>query len=98
MDDDLDLPPASTDPNVQNFLDTIWREAVRANRETIENIRKIYPELVQHLPETAERHLEEALRGAEKVSRGLHLAGRHVLGQGDYDDFIEAQTKRQIQS
>lgn len=94
--EDLDLPPASDDSVVQTFIDTNWREAQRASREGMECLRRIYPELVQHLPETASRHLKEALRNFEGASRELHLAGRHVLGQIEYDAYLEAQTLRQI--
>lgn len=97
-DEDMDIPPASTDETVQQFIDTMWREAARAARDGREPIRKIYPELLQHLPETASRHVKRALDAFEEASRELHLAGAHVLGQLEYDEYIAAQTRRQITS
>lgn len=93
---DLDSPPASDDPNIQNFLSIKWREALRATREGLESIREVYPELTHHLPETAERHLYEAMRGFEKTAGDLHRAGRHVLGEDEYNAYLEAQTQRKI--
>lgn len=95
-DEDLDLPPASGDDVVQAFLDTNWREAVRAARDGMASIRRVYPELVQHLPETASRHMKRALDDLEAASRELHYAGSHVIGRDAYDEFIQAQTERQI--
>lgn len=97
MSDDLDIPPASDDDVVQQFIDTNWREAARAAREGRECIRKIWPELTQHLPETAANQLSRALNDFEAASRHLHLAGKHVLGQSEYDEYIAAQTRRQIE-
>lgn len=96
--DDLDIPPASDDEAVQNYLETNWREAVRASRDGREAIRRIFPELVEHLPETAANHLRTALGELEGATRALHKAGRHVLGQTGYDEFLSAQTRRQIET
>lgn len=95
--DDLDIPPASDDDVVQGFLDTQWREAMRAAHECREAIRKIYPELTAHLPETASSNLGYALRDNEDVTRHLQLAGRHILGQDEFDAYIDARTRRQIE-
>lgn len=97
-DRDLDAPPASGDSAVQNYLDTNWREAVRAAREALECVRKIHPELTQHLPETAADNLRYFLSGQEANIANLHRAGRLILGQEAYDEYIETQTERQIQS
>lgn len=98
MADDLDMPPASDDQVVQQYVDTNWREAVRGTRESMESLRRIYPELTQHLPETASRHIASALDSLQSASRQLHLSGPHVLGQEVYDEFIAAQTERQIRT
>lgn len=96
-DEDLDIPPASDDDVVQGFLDTNWREAMRAAHECREAIRKIHPELTAHLPETSSRQLGYALRDNEEVTNHLQLAGRHILGQVEFDAYIEARTRRQIE-
>lgn len=93
---DMEEPPASDDEVVQNFLDTNWRESARAGREGLAGVRRIHPELSQHLPETASRHLGNAARDFESALHNLHLAGRHVLGSDAYDQYTEAQTRRQI--
>lgn len=98
MAEDVDIPPASDDEVVQNYLDTNWREAVRAAREGRESVRKIFPELTEHLPETASMHLRNALGELENATRALHKAGPLVLGQEAYDEFIAAQTRRQIET
>lgn len=95
-DDDLDIPPASDDDEVQGFLDTQWREAMRAAHECREAIRKIHPELTAHLPETASRQLSLALRDNEETTQHLQYAGRHILGQDEFDAYIDARTRRQI--
>lgn len=95
---DLDHPPASDDPVVQNFLDVQWREAIRAAREGKEAVNKIWPQLVQNLPETAGSHLHRARDEFEAAERVLHRAGKFVLGQDAYDEYVENQTRRQIDS
>jgi hypothetical protein len=94
---DLDRPPASDDDVVQNFLDTKWREAVRGVRDAAGCVRSVYPELVQHLPETAARDLSNALVELENALRKLHHAGPHVLGSDAYEEYVDAQTRRQIE-
>lgn len=98
LGEDFDVPPASDDPVVQNYIETNWREALRGSREAMECIRKIWPELTQHLPETAAVALKDALDSLQAATRKLHKAGPHVLGQEEYDTFMEAQTLRQIRS
>lgn len=97
-EDDLDLPPASEDDVVQQYLDTNFREALRASRDGMTVLRRVYPELTQHLPETGANYLRRALDDFEAAGRHLHLAGRHVLGQAVYDELIEALTIRQIET
>lgn len=95
--DDFNTPPASENSIVQQYLDTNWREAMRAAREGMECLRRIWPELTQHLPETGANHLQQALDRFEAASRALHYAGKHVIGEEAYDEFLEAQTMRQIE-
>lgn len=95
-DEDIDLPPASSDSVVQNYLDTNWREAMRAARDGMNAIRRVWPELTQHLPETASNELESALHNLQSATHKLHKAGPKIIGQEEYDEFIEAQTYRQI--
>lgn len=96
MSEDFDHPPASLDPEVQNYLDTQWRSAMAATREAREALRRIYPELVQHISETGTNHLVRCLQDLEHASHQLHKAGPHVLGQEEYDEYLNAQTTRQI--
>lgn len=96
MAEDIDLPPASDDEDVQGFLDTRWREAMRASRELMENLRAIHPDLMEHLPETAERRIAGALTSAQSAYRDLHAAGKHVIGQERYDEYLAAQTRRRV--
>jgi hypothetical protein len=96
MSDDIDHQPASEDPNVQAFLDTKWREAIRAAREGMESLRDIIPELFIHLPETAQNHLLLALTDMTDACRELHEAGVEIIGQDAYDKYQQAQTSRKI--
>lgn len=93
---DQDLPPATPDGDVQNFLDVKWREAVRAATEGMEALRSIWPELTQHIPETGSNFIKRSLDDFEGANYNLQRAGVHVLGQERYDEFCQARVERQI--
>lgn len=95
-DEDIDAPPASDDEAIQKFLDAQWREALRAAREGMEALRAIYPEMVAHIPETGVNHIDRALNDLESAYGRLHEAGRHIIGQVEYDRYMEAQTQRRL--
>ena len=92
--EDLDLPPASDDPDAQSFMEMRWKDAARAAREGMDRMRAIWPELAEHMPETAERACKRALEDFESSYRNLLQAGPHVLGQERYDEYITLQTQR----
>lgn len=96
MSDDLDIEPASPDDEVQNYLDARWRESMRAARDLMESLRTVVPEFKGHLPEVAYNRLNSALGSATAAYGDLHQAGRHVIGEADYDDYLTAQTKRKL--
>jgi hypothetical protein len=95
-DEDPDFPAASDDEAIQAFLDTKWREALRAAREGMEALREIWPEMVSHIPETGSNYVSKALNDLESAYGRLHEAGRHIIGQAGYDSYMEAQTQRRI--
>lgn len=91
-------PPASEDPKVQDYLDTSWRETMRATKEALETLRRIHPELTHHLVETASNQIGAAMRDLEATIDHLHRAGRLVLGDDDYEEYLDTQTQRQLSS
>jgi hypothetical protein len=93
---DEPLEPAAEDGWVQDHLDTTWRASMAATREAMESLRRVVPEMTHHLPEAGYVRLEAALRGSERAYADLHEAGPHVIGQGAYDRYLEAQTARTI--
>lgn len=94
--EDIDGPPASDDPGVQAFLETHWREAMRAARDGMEALRRIHPEMMEHLPEGADRSIGSALSQISSSYRDLHAAGPRILGQEEYDEYLRALTRRSI--
>lgn len=90
------LEPASADESIQAFLDSRWRGAISSVRQSMENLREVVPELAAHLPEPGYNHLSSALDASERAYASLHKAGAFVLGQTEYDQFLEAQTKRRV--
>lgn len=93
---DLDFPPASDDPDVQTYLDIQWREAQRAAREGRECLRLVWPDLTQHITETGARHLHAALTAFESASNSLNLAGKHIMGEEAFDEYIQTLTTRKV--
>jgi hypothetical protein len=93
-DDHLD--PASEDDAVQAMLDATWRAAMASSRSTMEELRRIYPELSSHLPETGAGFISRALADAEGCYRSLHAAGKHLIGTDDYERYLQAQTRRAL--
>lgn len=95
-DEDIDRPPASDDDDVQGVLDARWRDAMASSRSCMESLRVIHPELMEHLPEAAERAIASALASTSAAYRELHRAGPHIVGQANYDEFLQAQTRRAV--
>lgn len=96
MSKDEPLDPASEDGWVQDHLDATWRAAMASQRETMEQLRRIVPEMSSRLPETGYVHLERALRAAEHIYADLHAAGPFVIGTEAYDHYLQAQVERSI--
>lgn len=95
---DFELGAASDDAAIQNFLDIQWRAGIAAAREGMEALRRLWPEMVEHVPETGSNHLSRALHSFEDAYRSLHSAGKHVIGSPEYDAYVAAQTERRISS
>ncbi len=68
-----------------------WEQALRAITTGMEVIRSIYPSRMFLLPEAGHRALKDALDGAQNSVSSLHRAGRYVLGQEQYDQFVTDQ-------
>lgn len=96
MTEDIDHPPASDDLDVQGFLDIMWRAAMAGTRESMESLRAIHPELVDHLPESAQRDLSSALTLVTSAYRDLHRCGKEIIGQAAYDEYQAVQTNRAL--
>lgn len=96
MAKDEPLEPASDDPDVMAFLDSKWRAAAAAAREAMESLRDVHPDLASHLPETGASFIAQALEQITSGYKTLHRAGPFVLGQHDYDQFLDAQTRRRV--
>lgn len=96
MSDDLDIEPASSDDEVQAYLDMRWREAMRAARDLMDSLRAVVPEFKAHLPEVAHNRLNSALSSATNAYGDLHQAGRRVIGDDAYDAYLQAQTRRKL--
>lgn len=79
-------------PVLREKLDTNWREALRSTHEALDDLRRIFPGPAQILPEGASRHLRSAMRSLEDASGELHYAGRHVLGDVQYEEFLEEES------
>ncbi len=94
--DDEDTPEYIDSP-ASDYIAVQWREAMRATREGMEAVRRVWPELTQHLPETGAGNLKCALDDLQTAARSLHMAGRHVLGEEDYASYLDATTRRQIE-
>ncbi len=94
--DDEDAPEYIDSP-ASDYIAVQWREAMRATREGMEAVRRVWPELTQHLSETGAGNLKVALDDLQTASRYLHMAGRHVLGDDGYSEYLDATTRRQIE-
>lgn len=90
--DDIPMPvPAPIKPKLvdQRVLETCWMEAMRAVRDGMTSLRAVFPDRTQGLPETGERALRSGLHGLEDVLADLHRAGRHVLGEDAYAQYLD---------
>lgn len=85
--DDIPVPaPIAVD---QRVLESCWMEAMSAVREGMIALRAAFPDHTQGLPETGERALRSGLHGLEDVLADLHRAGRHVLGEDVYAQYLD---------
>lgn len=90
--DDIPMPvpaPIKPKPVDQRVLETCWMEAMRAVSEGMNALRAAFPSHTQSLPETGERALRSGLHGLEDVLADLHRAGRHVLGEDAYAQYLD---------
>lgn len=85
------------DSAVSAYMDTNWREAMRAAREGMECIRKIHPELSEHISETGARSLGRALADLEASVSSLHRAGRYIIGATAYDEYLQTLAHWQVE-
>lgn len=90
------IPPASDDGFVQDFLESHWRDAIRLTAEATGMLREIWPEFSQTMPETGSHAIHRALEDFESAHANLHRAGRHVLGQEAYDRFLETAAQKKV--
>lgn len=85
-----DIPtPAPREAVEQRVLETCWMEAMDHVRDGMTALRRAFPDHTQELPETGERALRSALHNLEDVLADLHRAGRHVLGEDVYAQYLD---------
>lgn len=96
-EEDPDQPPATLDAAVQDVLDFNYRAISENLQDARQLLHQIYPDLLEHLPETAHDHLSTCLDEIVRATRHLNKAGKFIIGQAEYDAYIDAQVRRQLE-
>lgn len=84
-----------TDPIQPGIIDD-WMRALRHAESALDHLRYIYPSRMLLLEESGHRAIGQAMREIENGLGQLHRAGRYVMGQEAYEQFVLERDEERV--